>query len=121
MTCVPGSFFSPTSFILVKLSMEKFFFNHGLNNEGRRMYRTIISVWRTIPKPQITFCCLFNITSLYYLERYPKQKFVVHICPILDFLFGTAWIFPDFVRSADFSFVGWFLNSPCREGGEIHN
>ena len=64
MTCVPGSFFSPTSFILVKLSMEKFFFNHGLNNEGRRMYRTIISVWRTIPNPQITFRCLLNITSL---------------------------------------------------------
>lgn len=80
------------------------------------MNRTIISRWRTIPKSQIIFCCLLNITSLQYLEGYPKQKFVMHICPILDFSFGTAWIFPDLVWSADFSFVGWFLSSPCREG-----
>ena len=85
------------------------------------MNRTIISRWRTIPKSQIIFCCLLDITSLQYLEGYPKQKFVMHICPILDFSFGTAWIFPDFVWSADFSFVRWFLNSPCREGEEIHN
>ena len=82
------------------------------------MYRTIISLWRTIPKSQMIFCCLLNITSLHYLEGYSKQKFLMHICPILDFSFGTAWIFPDFVWSADFPFVGWFLNSPCREGEE---
>ena len=49
------------------------------------MCRTIISLWRTIPKSQIIFCCLLNITSLQYLEGYPKQKFVC--------IFVLFWIF----------------------------